>query len=370
MVNNRLQQRQKLYFQLNSRLAHIDNAQLHSLFDTSETHTGWGTNHIIDIGQAKIFVKRIPVTNIEYDNMFSTKNLYELPTYYNYGFGSAGLGVFRELVAHIKTTNWVLAGAIATFPLLYHYRIIPFSGVRADVDMERHRDYITYWGNNENVGRYLLDRANANYELVLFLEYIPHTVATWLLEHPRKMPMVLTDMQATITFLRNNGIIHLDTDFFNMLTDGKQVYLTDFGLVLDKQFELTSTEEQFYKQNIHYDYGQLLWSLGFHLFWMYRGLSEADKNGISEQFGLSDRSDVEEIMLILLNNVEDLYENGMMRLDRTYVNGIIKYRSVIVLMHDFFTTMRRNNKKDTRFDHVTLRRLLKAIGFIPNAGLR
>ncbi len=151
MANHRLQPRQQLYFKLSSDIAQIDNAQLRSLFDTSETHSGWGKNHTIAIGRSKVFVKRIPVTDIEYENMFSTKNVYDLPTYYNYGFNSAGLGVFRELVTHIKTTNWVLEGAIATFPLLYHYRIIPFSGVHADVDMERHTSYIDYWGKNANV---------------------------------------------------------------------------------------------------------------------------------------------------------------------------------------------------------------------------
>ena len=30
---------------------------------------------------------------------------------FNYGGGGGGLGVFREIVTHIKTTNWVLAGA-------------------------------------------------------------------------------------------------------------------------------------------------------------------------------------------------------------------------------------------------------------------
>lgn len=92
--------------------------------------------------RSKVFVKRVPVTNIEFDNLFSTRNLYNLPTYCNYGFGSTGFGVFRELVTHIKTTNWVLSGAIATFPLMYHYRIIPFSGRRVDVDMERLKDYV------------------------------------------------------------------------------------------------------------------------------------------------------------------------------------------------------------------------------------
>ncbi len=36
------------------------------------------------------------------------------------------------------------------------------------------QSFVEYWGNNENVSNYMLDRANAKYELVLFLEYIPY----------------------------------------------------------------------------------------------------------------------------------------------------------------------------------------------------
>ncbi len=57
--------------------------------------------------------------------------------YYHYGIGSAGFGVFRELVANIKITNWVLEGAITNFPLLYHYRVIPIVRERPNLDMER-----------------------------------------------------------------------------------------------------------------------------------------------------------------------------------------------------------------------------------------
>jgi hypothetical protein len=67
-----------------------------------------------------------------------------------------------------------LEGAIATFPLMYHYRIMQFSGQRLDVNLDRHKEYVESWGNSVNVGNYALDRAIANYELVLFLEYIPH----------------------------------------------------------------------------------------------------------------------------------------------------------------------------------------------------
>lgn len=178
MAKNSIELRRKRYFQLSSQIAQLDNAQLHSLFDNCQSSLGFGLTHTVVLGQSQVFVKRIPVTTIEYDNLFSTKNLYDLPTYFNYGLGSAGLGVaglgvFRELVIHIKTTQWVLEEVIATFPLMYHYRIMPFSGQRIDVDRERLKGFVEYWGNSANVGNYMVDRASASHELVLFLEHIP-----------------------------------------------------------------------------------------------------------------------------------------------------------------------------------------------------
>ncbi|MEH2249210.1 hypothetical protein [Nostoc sp.] len=118
MAKDHIEIRKKRYFKLSSQIAQLDNAQLRSLFDNSESNessTGWGMNHTIILEESKVFVKRIPVTNIEFENLFSTRNLYDLPTYCNYGFSSTGFGVFRELMTHIKTTNWVLCGAIASF---------------------------------------------------------------------------------------------------------------------------------------------------------------------------------------------------------------------------------------------------------------
>src|SRR5437870_13404953 len=112
MAKNPIQLRRERYFKLSSEIAQIDNSQLSSLFGDSASGAGWGRNHTLDIGRSKVFVKRIPVTDLEYENLFSTRNLYDLPADYNYGVGSAGLGVFRELVTHLKTTNWVLAGGV------------------------------------------------------------------------------------------------------------------------------------------------------------------------------------------------------------------------------------------------------------------
>jgi hypothetical protein len=370
MAKNNLELRRKKYFNLSVQIAQLDNAQLHSLFDNSESselNTGWGMNHEIIFGQSQVFVKRLPVTNLEYDNLFSTKNLYDLPTYCNYGFGSTGFGVFRELVTHLKTTNWVLEGAIASFPLMYHYRILPFSGQRANVDRERLKAYVEYWGNSEKAGRYLLDRAIAKYELVLFLEYIPQVLETWLQENPNKLQQPLDELRTTIDFLRQQGIIHFDAHFQNVLTDGEQIYLTDFGLVLDKSFALTNDEESFFKQNTFYDYGEILRNFGHLIRPFYDSCSENDKCRLKEKYGIKEGLKPYQIGSILLDNIEEIHADGDLKLDEFYVASIVKYRSIIAMMQDFFSDMWGNNQKDTKLDHVKLELLLKETGFIPSA---
>lgn len=362
MENNQLARRRQAYFKLSSAIAHIDNTQLRSLLDSDEQQSSWSKTQTIELARSKVFVKRIPLTDLEYEHMFSTANVYDLPTYYNYGFGSAGFGAFRELVAHIKTTNWVLDGSIANFPLLYHYRVIAVSGEPTEVDQERHAKYLEYWGGNANIGRYMLARAAAGRELVLFLEHFPHTVATWLIEQPKKMTQVLVEMQAAITFLRGKGIIHFDSHFFNMLSDGKQTYLADFGLVLDKQFSLAPAEEGFFKQHSWYDHAYLVWNLASHLFWVHRALDDADKQRLTDQLGLREEMTFEKTIAILLDNLDALAAEPAMKIDPAHVAAIVRYRPVIDFMNTFYSKMRKNQRKDTRFQHTTLQRLLKEAG--------
>ena len=241
------------YYQLSTRLVYLDNEHLNSLFESKGNTRGWGENHIIKLGKSKVFVKRIPLTDLEYNHMFSTKNLYDLPTYYNYGVGSAGFGVFRELLTHIRTTNWVLQGAIENFPLMYHYRIMPRSGEKKDLDTDWHGRYVKYWNSNENIGKYIVDRTNAKYEVVLFLEYIPYIFSKWFERNINQLNLSINEILNAITFLRENGIIHFDVHFNNILTDGSKPYLTDFGLALDKRFDLSETERTFFRKNTHYD---------------------------------------------------------------------------------------------------------------------
>jgi serine/threonine protein kinase len=364
MTQNSLADRKKRYFQLNSQISQLDNAQLLALFNDHEPRMGWGINHTIQMGESAVFVKRVPITDVEYHNLLSTKNLYDLPTYYNYGIGSAGFNVFRELMAHLKTTHWVLDGAIDTFPLMYHYRVMPFSGWRVDVDMAQHQKYVEYWGDNANIGNYVLGRTKANYELVLFLEYVPYVLATWLQNHHGQCQQPLADLFRTVDFLREQGVVHFDAHFNNVLTDGDRTYLTDFGLVLDRSFSLTKQEEDFFTEHVFYDYGVIMSSLGAVASSLYGLCSEPDRLKIKEKYGITEDLKSPEIRSMLLKNIEQISTDGIMKLDDTYVSAIVKYRSVITLIQDFFTHMRGNQQKNTKFPGAKLQILLQATGVI------
>jgi hypothetical protein len=364
MTKNSLADRKKRYFQLSSQIAQLDNDQLLTLFNDTEPKMGWGINHTIQMGESAVFVKRVPITDLEYHNLLSTKNLYDLPTYYNYGIGSAGFGVFRELMAHLKTTHWVLDGAIDTFPLMYHYRVMPFSGWRVDVDMAQHQKYLEYWGNNANIGNYVLGRTKANYELVMFLEYVPYVLTTWLQDHAGQCQQPVADLFKTIDFLRTQGVIHFDAHFNNVLTDGDRAYLTDFGLVLDRSFSLTKEEEDFFAQHVFYDYGVILSSLGAVVSSLYGLCPESDRLKIQKKYSITAELKPPEIRFILLNNIEQIHTDGMIKLDDTYVSAIIKYRIAIALMQDFLTQIRSDQQKNTRFPDIKLQMLLQEVGII------
>ena len=90
MTNEQLGARRDTYFSLNTEIAAMSNAEIRALLSEGETNPGWGTHQTVDVGGTNVFVKSVPVTELEYANAFSTRNLYDMPLYYNYGVGSAG----------------------------------------------------------------------------------------------------------------------------------------------------------------------------------------------------------------------------------------------------------------------------------------
>jgi hypothetical protein len=84
-----------------------------------------GGSAVIDVDGSSVFVKRIPLTDREVAHPGSTANLFDLPVHCQYGIVSPGFNAWRELAANRMVTDAVLAGETQSFPLLYHWRVLP-----------------------------------------------------------------------------------------------------------------------------------------------------------------------------------------------------------------------------------------------------
>jgi hypothetical protein len=115
--------RMSAYATASSHLALLSDLALERVVDQApQVRPGiGGTSATVEAGGVRVFVKQVPVTERELrpGNVRSTANLFGLPGFYQYGLGSAGFGAWRELAAHIMTTNWVLSDEHRAFALLY-----------------------------------------------------------------------------------------------------------------------------------------------------------------------------------------------------------------------------------------------------------
>ena len=150
-MNNNLDVRRHLYHQFSPQLAQLDDTQITTLLKGIATPHIWGTNGVISAGGRRFFVKRVPVTDLEREGGSTSRNIYRLPTYYNYGLGSAGCSAYRQILAHTKTNHWVLDGALENFPLLYHHRIIPLHNQLVGQNIDGLAGYVQYWNGNKNI---------------------------------------------------------------------------------------------------------------------------------------------------------------------------------------------------------------------------
>ncbi|MEV5884510.1 serine/threonine-protein kinase [Streptomyces sp. NPDC052020] len=225
-----------------------------------------GRSAEMEVGGTRVFVKRVPLTDIELrpEHVRSTANLFGLPLFYQYGVGSAGFGAWRELAAHIMTTGWALGNAYAGFPLLYHWRVLPDSPPAGFADdFGGVEDAVAHWDGSPAVRRRLEAIGTSSHSLVLFLEHVPHTLAAWLGDHrdaarpePGGESVHLWAEDALLEgtrFMSTRGLVHFDAHFANLLTDGRRVYFTDFGLALSRDFELSAEEDSFLSDHLVYD---------------------------------------------------------------------------------------------------------------------
>ena len=214
-----------------------------------------GGSAVLDVDGVPVFAKRVPLTDRELAHPGSTANLFELPTFCQYGIGGPGFNGWRELAANIIVTDAVLAGETQSFPVLYHWRVLPgrspVAAEHADIDT-----VVAALGGCSAVRARLEALAAASCSLVLFCEYLPCSIVDWLRENPAgKAATVERQFSQIVLFLRGQGLLHMDGHFGNMRTDGTRIYLSDFGLATSPHFDLSAAERDFVERHATYDAG-------------------------------------------------------------------------------------------------------------------
>jgi hypothetical protein len=221
-----------------------------------------GTTGLIEIEGRPVFVKRVPLTDLERrpEHVMSTANLFQLPTFCQYGVGGPGFGVWRELAANAMTTGWVLGGRCESFPLMYHWRVLPGAMPTPEehADLER---TVAYWDGSAAVRERLRAVARSSASVVLFLEYVPQNLHEWLAAQviagedaiESACVMVERNLRTGLSFMNSNGLLHFDAHFRNVLTDGHRLYFADLGLATSPRFELAPAEADFLRRNASHD---------------------------------------------------------------------------------------------------------------------
>jgi len=220
-----------------------------------------GTSALLDVGGTPVFVKRIPLTELELrpEHVRSTANLFGLPDFCHYGvglIGGPGFGAWRELAVHTMTTNWVLAQEHAGFPLMYHWRVLPHPGQSLPEELADVDGAVDYWGGGAEIRHRIEALRDAQASIALFLEYFPHNLHDWLpahVEDERVCAMVERELQSGVSFMNAHGLLHFDAHFQNIMTDGERLYFADYGLAISSRFALSDAETRFFVENHAYD---------------------------------------------------------------------------------------------------------------------
>lgn len=227
-----------------------------------------GMSTVLDVHGVPVFVKRVPLCALERqpDNERSTANVFHLPAfchYGNYGIGGPGFGAWRELAVQTMTTGWVLAGSFDGFPLLYHSRVLTDSPLDVPEELADVDSVVAFFGGASQVRDRIEALRSSTASVALFLEYFPQNALEWLSEQVtapddavnQACLMLDRELQRGIAHMNANGLVHFDTHLENVLTDGSNLYFTDFGLALASHFDLSEDEATFLGQHQSYDRG-------------------------------------------------------------------------------------------------------------------
>jgi hypothetical protein len=340
-------------------LGGLDDRSLRDLvWQQQPTWRAWGGSHSIVVEGHPVFVKRVPLTDLELAEYGTTRNIFDLPLVYSYGVGSAGFGAFRELAIHQKTTRMVLSGVTHGFPVLHHHRVMP-RDVAAPPFATALDGYVARWNGNQSIRRYIEARQAADHELWLFAERFPHVVQDWYPSNQGRSNEIVEVLCDIAVSLNERSVVHFDAHLGNALTDGHTFYLADFGLALDADFDLDVEERRFLDRHRYYDQGLILWCLGNSLVAMYHALEPSARGQACRITNLRHDASDREILVETIDNAAALTSAGVFTLDADFVDALDRHRDVIIYMGEFLDEIRKPRKTD-RYDDDTLSDLLEA----------
>jgi len=338
-----MDKRLQKYSQTSDALHYMSTCNLTKLILSNVIGQGYGVNSVIMINRTKIFIKAIPITKTDLNNMYDTSNIHNLPMYYNYGVGSAGFGCWRELAFHIKASNFVINDLCPNFPILYHYRIVENKQIAAKYKKYKFdKEFFEYWGSNKNIDIYLKARSETNYFIILCLEYFPTTMYSSNIID-KNTAWYINQISTIITFLKKHEVIHFDAHLGNLITNGKILILTDFGLVLDKSFRLTKPEIAFFNKNTNYDKATLITNISRGIF--NHVLKSDNTPKYEKKYNFDKNTENEKLNNIVFDNIDDIGK----AFNDNYIQTLKKYRSIIIKYKAFIYKLRRDNTKSVVF---------------------
>ncbi len=344
-----LSQRIKNYTKISTELSLLDNAKLSVFLEEAEhNYTGiGGKSFILNISGEKVFVKKVPLINLEMKHFMSTANLFDLPLCYQYGVGSTGFGAWRELLSHVMTTNWVLSNECVNFPMMYSWRILPTHEVKTmnEEDVKKLKETVETWNDSPGILLRLQEINSSSVEVVIFLEYIPNVLWNWLnIEFDKgddriekAIKLLEKDVNCIYDFLKTKGFIHFDAHFGNFITDGTRVYLTDFGLSLSEKFDLSRSEREFLEKRVDYDRCQ---TLSNFVNWLVIKLLNIDVQ--TEDNFAEFVKELPNLIPKLLQDCDDVKK--MKYLTHGVANILKKYKDIAYVWNNFFVEIKKNKK--------------------------
>jgi hypothetical protein len=187
---------------------------------------------------------------------------------------------------------------------------------------------VEFWDGSPSVRARLLANLQASADIVLFLEYIPENLHTWLRKQiaiggdaaETACTMVENNLNEITSFINSRGLLHFDAHFMNILTDGHCLYFSDFGLALCNRFELSEVESEFFKKHHNYD---RCYTMAYFVEWI-----------LTELFGAENW----EIMKILHE-----YAEGQGRpLTPSIEKIVMRYVPIAVVMNEFFLKLKES----------------------------